>query len=221
LLTEYKGLVNLGISKLQGLNLPVPGVSVIQKDLHQALEKLTISALSKAPIRKALFEHLAKDKEVILAKLMEMNRYASTPYLIELVENEIKPSKDILAQMRQEYGSSRSTESAHDDFLRHLYQVLHRKFARQKIELQLLMATYQLFPSDDNADAAMMELPVSSKSDVVGGIDVSAITVKRKQLNAGFHFNEAAVRDCLQGGFNGFTPVVRNVTPVKILQMFM
>jgi hypothetical protein len=48
----------------------------------------------------------------------------------------------------------------------------------------------------------------------VGGIDIQNIDVKRTGAGAEIEFNDDAVRDILKNGFNGFTPVIINITPV-------
>jgi hypothetical protein len=47
-----------------------------------------------------------------------------------------------------------------------------------------------------------------------GGIDIKNIDVA-KTGTARIQFNDQAVRDVLANGFNGFTPVILNITPVK------
>ncbi|MEI6437244.1 MAG: PEP/pyruvate-binding domain-containing protein [Candidatus Omnitrophota bacterium] len=53
-----------------------------------------------------------------------------------------------------------------------------------------------------------------------GGIDIQNIDVARKSGSANIQFNDRAVRDVIKGGFNGFTPVIISVTPMKDLLMF-
>jgi hypothetical protein len=47
-----------------------------------------------------------------------------------------------------------------------------------------------------------------------GGIDIKDISVIRKADGQEIKFDERAVREVLQNGFNGFTPVIINITPV-------
>ncbi|MBF0595650.1 MAG: radical SAM protein [Candidatus Omnitrophica bacterium] len=48
-----------------------------------------------------------------------------------------------------------------------------------------------------------------------GGIDIQNIDVAHKNGSAKIRFNEDALRAVLQDGFNGFTPVIINITPVE------
>jgi hypothetical protein len=50
---------------------------------------------------------------------------------------------------------------------------------------------------------------------VQGGIDIQNIDVQRKAEGAGIKFNDDAVRAVIQNGFNGFTPVIINMTPIE------
>ena len=47
-----------------------------------------------------------------------------------------------------------------------------------------------------------------------GGIDIKNIGVTRKDDVARITFDEAAVRQVLEGGFNGFTPVIIGIEPL-------
>jgi hypothetical protein len=47
-----------------------------------------------------------------------------------------------------------------------------------------------------------------------GGIDIKNIDVTGKNRSVPTRFNDAALRDMLDNGFNGFTPVVISVTPI-------
>ena len=48
-----------------------------------------------------------------------------------------------------------------------------------------------------------------------GGIDIQNIDVVHKNGSAKIQFNDQAVRDVLKGGFNGFTPIIINITPIQ------
>ncbi|MBF0569222.1 MAG: hypothetical protein HQL18_00390 [Candidatus Omnitrophica bacterium] len=50
---------------------------------------------------------------------------------------------------------------------------------------------------------------------VNGGIDIQNIDVAHKNGSAKIQFNDQAIRDVLKNGFNGFTPVIINITPVQ------
>jgi hypothetical protein len=47
-----------------------------------------------------------------------------------------------------------------------------------------------------------------------GGIDINNIDVSKQNAGAGIRFDDRAVEEILQGGFDGFAPVIINITPV-------
>lgn len=49
----------------------------------------------------------------------------------------------------------------------------------------------------------------------VGGIDIKDIDVRRKDGSTQTQFNSEAVRAVIENGFNGFTPVIINITPIE------
>ena len=53
--------------------------------------------------------------------------------------------------------------------------------------------------------------PVDS-SQSPGGIDIKDIEVSKRNAGAGIRFDDQAVEKILQGGFDGFTPVIMRVT---------
>ncbi|MBF0595426.1 MAG: hypothetical protein HQL22_10745 [Candidatus Omnitrophica bacterium] len=54
-----------------------------------------------------------------------------------------------------------------------------------------------------------------------GGVDIQNIDVVHKNGSAKIKFNDQVVRDVLKNGFNGFTPVVINMTPIESPLMIM
>jgi len=56
--------------------------------------------------------------------------------------------------------------------------------------------------------------PIDS-SQSPGGIDIKDIEVSKQNSGAGIRFDDQAVEKILQGGFDGFTPVIINITPVE------
>jgi hypothetical protein len=49
----------------------------------------------------------------------------------------------------------------------------------------------------------------------VGGIDIQNIDVSHKNGSSKIKFNDQALRDVLEHGFNGFTPVIIKITPIQ------
>ncbi|MBF0330727.1 MAG: YvcK family protein [Candidatus Omnitrophica bacterium] len=84
----------------------------------------------------------------------------------------------------------------------------------------LLAARDNIQPVAVPPDAMIIEGSGSSKdrwlgdANIDGGIDIKNIDVK-KTGNVRIQFNDQAVRDVLANGFNGFTPVILNITPMK------
>ncbi|MBF0571962.1 MAG: HAD hydrolase-like protein [Candidatus Omnitrophica bacterium] len=48
-----------------------------------------------------------------------------------------------------------------------------------------------------------------------GGIDLNQINVKRKGKTVNVQFDPAQLNELMQGGFEGFTPVIINITPIQ------
>ena len=48
-----------------------------------------------------------------------------------------------------------------------------------------------------------------------GGIDIQDIGVEKKSAGARIQFNDAAMKAILEGGFDGFTPVFIQMTPIE------
>ena len=67
----------------------------------------------------------------------------------------------------------------------------------------------------------LKEGTVVSASNVDGGINIRNIDMARKHGSAKIQFNDQAVRDVLKNGFNGFTPVIINMTPLGSPLMIM
>lgn len=63
-------------------------------------------------------------------------------------------------------------------------------------------------------DAAMLPITQQEQNNL-GGIDIQNIDVAHKNGSARIQFNDQAVRNALKNGFNGFTPVIINITPVQ------
>ncbi|MBF0594974.1 MAG: HAD-IA family hydrolase [Candidatus Omnitrophica bacterium] len=77
--------------------------------------------------------------------------------------------------------------------------------------------------SKEQASAAREIMSINKQGDEdramlkkdVGGIDIQNIDVQHKSGSAGIKFNDEVVRAAIQNGFNGFTPVIINITPVE------
>ncbi len=54
-----------------------------------------------------------------------------------------------------------------------------------------------------------------------GGIDIQNIDLTHKNGSASIQFNDDAIRAVLKDSFNGFTPVIINITPVESPLMFL
>ncbi len=54
-----------------------------------------------------------------------------------------------------------------------------------------------------------------------GGIDIQNIDLTHKNASARIQFNDDAIRAVFKNGFNGFTPVIINITPVASPLLFL
>ena len=66
-------------------------------------------------------------------------------------------------------------------------------------------------------DSAMLgQMPQAAKSSQdLGGIDLNQINVNRTGNTIKVNFGPAQLNELLQGGFEGFSPVIINITPIS------
>ncbi|MBF0522211.1 MAG: nucleoside monophosphate kinase [Candidatus Omnitrophica bacterium] len=69
-------------------------------------------------------------------------------------------------------------------------------------------------PHSQPVDLKNPDKAMSSDSNV-GGIDLKNVDMKRKPASIQPLFNEKAVREVIQNGFTGFTPVIINIVPIQ------
>ncbi len=65
------------------------------------------------------------------------------------------------------------------------------------------------------SDPAMSISEVIKNSRDLGGIDLDQINVKRNGRTVNVQFDPAWLSELMQGGFEGFTPVIINITPIS------
>jgi len=58
---------------------------------------------------------------------------------------------------------------------------------------------------------------VNAAAKSVGGIDLNQISVKHTGKTVNVQFDPAQLNELMQGGFQGFTPVIINMTPISSL----
>ncbi len=87
------------------------------------------------------------------------------------------------------------------------------------IELQALLVRAEAIQRDKrnerNGSGRDYAQITSIKQKNLGGIDLNQINVKRDGRTVSVRFDQAQLNELMQGGFEGFTPVIISMTPIK------
>ena len=94
---------------------------------------------------------------------------------------------------------------------------VNRDLGEKYLEIgQAVGATYYAAYKHDTMDMAM-----KTAKEKVGGIDLNQINVNRTGKSINIPFDPAQLNELIQGGFNGFTPVIINIAPIPSLLSFL
>ncbi len=178
--------------------------------------------------KRVLLRHLLKKKEINRI-LLYLNNYDPAIRFIasSILEDLIMSNEDMQFQVGVKAMASKHSDSRDwgrmllirlSDkviFDRILLKLDHYKNAREqhssRKELNRLLKYFENREKQktmENIDSAQLE------DKQLGGIDIKSVNVNKKG-SAKIQFDDQVVQDVLKNGFNGFTPVIINITPIQ------